>query len=65
MGNDVERMNGKRLGYAPPQLAQWGSVSDMTQLGNSGGPGDIGYNKPGKQVGSENGSVFPGGITFE
>ncbi|MDR5906874.1 hypothetical protein [Franzmannia qiaohouensis] len=65
MMNNEEKTTGERLGYAAPQLKRWGDISDMTQLGNSGGPGDIGYNKPGKQVGSENGSVFPGGHTYD
>lgn len=53
-----------RLEYCAPKLKQWGAVADLTQLGGSGGGGDIGFNRGGRQVGSDNGSVFPAGINF-
>lgn len=54
----------QRLEYCAPELKQWGAVADLTQLGGAGGGGDIGFNRGGRQVGSDNGSVFPGGINF-
>ncbi|MBD3896168.1 lasso RiPP family leader peptide-containing protein [Halomonas sp. ML-15] len=56
--HDVGVEHTARLEYSAPRLKQWGSVADLTQLGGSGGAGDIGFNPGGNQVGSENGSVF-------
>ena len=32
--------------YTAPQLMRWGEVSDLTQLGKSGGPGDGMFDAP-------------------
>ena len=49
----------ERREYRAPELRQWGSVADITQVGQST-PGDD--TLPGDAKGKDGGSVYPDGL---
>ena len=55
--NNMEQL--RRKAYASPGLSKWGTVADLTQVGQTNPGGDVLYDQA---KGKEGGSIYPAGL---